>query len=295
MTHHGAVRLGTIDDRVVLLTDTGVIDVAEASAGEFGPSARSVYDRWEAFVEAAQAFEAVVGLPVDRDRLGPPSPTPRQVFAIGLNYQAHAEETGQAVPTIPATFTKFPSCLTGPSGDIVLPAETVDWEVELVVVIGRTAHAVAVEEAWDHVAGVTVGQDLSERVTQRAAGGQFGLGKSFPGFGPTGPWLVTVDELADPDDLALGCAVDGEVVQDSRTSDLIVPVAELVSRLSSIVTLWPGDLIFTGTPPGVGVARQPPRFLRPGQLLETWIEGIGRMSHRLVAPADGVGPAERAP
>lgn len=286
MTHHGPVRIGTIDGRAVLIAEHGAVDIATASAGEFGPSARSLFARWDDFVEAAPSLDADP-VAFRHDQLGPPSPDPRQVFAIGLNYQAHADETGQQVPPVPATFTKFPSCLTGPTGDIALPAETVDWEVELVVIIGRRAHHVDAPSAWSHVAGVTVGQDLSERVTQRAAGGQFGLGKSFPGFGPTGPWLVTVDELDDPDDLALGCAVDGEIVQDSRTDDLIVPVPELIARLSAIVTLEPGDLIFTGTPPGVGAARQPPRFLRPGQLLETWVEGIGRMSHRLVEPAPG--------
>jgi 2-keto-4-pentenoate hydratase/2-oxohepta-3-ene-1,7-dioic acid hydratase in catechol pathway len=138
---------------------------------------------------------------------------------------------------------------------------------------------VAEADGWAHVAGVTVGQDLSERVVQRKAGAQFSLGKSYPGFGPTGPWLVTLDELADPDDLALGCSVDGEVVQDGRTSDLVFTVPQLVAELSAVVTLLPGDLVFTGTPSGVGAARQPARFLAPGQTLDTWIDGVGTMRH----------------
>ena len=188
------------------------------------------------------------------------------------------------VPKRPATFTKFPTCLTGPDAAVTLPPGMVDWEVELVVVIGTRAKRVDPARAWDHVAGVTVGQDLSERGLQFEAGNQFSLGKSFPGFGPTGPWLVTPDELEDPDDLALGCAVDGETVQSSRTSDLIFPVPQLITELSAVLELLPGDLIFTGTPAGVGLGRTPPRFLQVGQTLESWIEGIGTIRTRFVAP-----------
>ena len=138
-------------------------------------------------------------------------------------------------------------------------------------------------DAWRYIAGLTVGQDISERVTQIAAGRQFSLGKSYSGFGPTGPWLVTPDEVPNPNDLALGCSVDGEGLQNSRTSDLIFPIAELIARLSAIVTLYPGDLIFTGTPSGVGNARKPPRYLRVGNVLETWIEGIGRLRNPIIS------------
>ena len=221
--------------------------------------------------------------PIDELRLGPPVPRPPQVFAIGLNYRAHAEESGMDIPTVPATFTKFPASITGPFSEVEIPAPTTDWEVELVVVIGRRADRVGEAEAWSHIAGLTVGQDISERTLQFAAAGQFSLGKSYRGFSPIGPWLVTADEVPDPDDLGLGCAVDGEVVQASRTSDLIFTVPRLVMELSAVVPLLPGDLIFTGTPAGVGVTRQPPRFLRPGQVLETWVEGIGTMRNRMVA------------
>lgn len=277
------MKLGNLEGRAVLVFDDGAVDIAHASAGEFGPTFRSVYDRWDEFTAAAPAFVAAP-IPFAPEQLGPTSPDPRQVFAIGLNYRAHAAETGQDVPSVPATFTKFPSCLNAPYGEIALPADmadTVDWEVELVVVIGRDARHVEASDAWDHVAGLTVGQDISERTTQMAAGRQFSLGKSYDGFGPTGPWVVTLDEVTDPDDLALGCSVDGETVQDARTSDLIFPVPELIARLSAVVTLRPGDLIFTGTPSGVGVARTPPRFLAAGQVLETWIEGIGRLRHQI--------------
>jgi 2-keto-4-pentenoate hydratase/2-oxohepta-3-ene-1,7-dioic acid hydratase in catechol pathway len=204
------------------------------------------------------------------------------VFAIGLNYRSHAEESGMAIPTVPATFTKFPASLAGPFDDIEIVGETVDWEVELVAVIGTRADRVEPADAWSHVAGLTVGQDISDRTLQFAAGAQFSLGKSRRGYGPMGPWLVTADEVNDPDDLALGCSVDGETVQDARTSDLIFSVPQLVAELSAVLPLLPGDVIFTGTPAGIGATRQPARFLQPGQTLETWIEGIGTIRNRCV-------------
>lgn len=274
------MRLANLDGRATIVVgDDAGIDVATASEGRFGPDLASVYASWAAFVAAGLDGGATAATPIDLDRLGPPSPTPTQVFGIGINYRSHAEETGATVPSIPATFTKFPTCLTGPSGAIALPSDKVDWEVELVVVIGERASGVAASDGWDHVAGVTVGQDLSERVVQRKAGAQFSLGKSYAGFGPTGPWLVTPDELASRDDLGLGCSLDGDVVQDGRTSDLVFDVPHLIAELSAVVTLLPGDLIFTGTPSGVGAARNPARFLAPGQTLETWIDGVGAMRH----------------
>ena len=187
-----------------------------------------------------------------------------------------------AVPTVPATFTKFPASLSGPFDDIEIVGDTVDWEVELVVVMGTRSDRVDAADAWSHVAGLTVGQDISDRTLQFAAGAQFSLGKSRRGFGPMGPWLVTVDEVPDPDDLALGCSVDGETVQDARTSDLIFSVPQLVVELSAVLPLLPGDIIFTGTPAGIGATRQPARFLHAGELLETWIEGIGTIRNRCV-------------
>jgi 2,4-didehydro-3-deoxy-L-rhamnonate hydrolase len=204
------------------------------------------------------------------------------VFAIGINYRSHAEESGMTVPEVPATFTKFPASLSGPYDDIEIVGDTVDWEVELVAVIGATADRVGEADAWQHVAGVTVGQDISDRHLQFAAGAQFSLGKSRRGYGPMGPWLVTLDDIAHRDDLALGCSVDGEKVQDARTSDLIFGVPRLVAELSSVLPLWPGDVIFTGTPAGIGATRQPPRYLRADETLESWIEGIGTIRNRCV-------------
>ncbi len=263
--HHG---------RAAIVFDDGIADVERASDGRFGPDVMALYDDWDSFVE----FAASVSSPteaLDQQALGNPAPRPRQVFAIGLNYRSHAEESGMAIPAVPATFTKFPASLTGPFDDVELVGTNVDWEVELVVVVGRTADHVTEADGWSHIAGLTVGQDISDRDLQFAAGAQFSLGKSRRGFGPMGPWLVTPDEFANPDDLALGCSVDGETVQDARTSDLIFDVPQLVSELSAVLTLWPGDVIFTGTPAGVGITRQPPRALHPGQVLETWVEGIG--------------------
>ncbi len=280
------MRLANEDGRAVIVTsaDGGLrgVDVARASNGRFGPELAAVFEDWTAFRAVADDL-ARSGPPqtLDEAALGPPSPAPRQVFGIGINYRAHAEETGAVLPAKPATFTKFPTSLTGPFATVVLPEGTVDWEIELVFVIGARAERVAAADAWDHIAGVTIGQDLSERGLQFAAGAQFSLGKSYPGFAPTGPWLVTPDELPDPDDLGLGCSVDGETVQDARTSDLIYDVPHLVEELSLVLPLLPGDVCFTGTPSGVGVSRQPPRFLQPGQVLESWIEGIGTMRTHL--------------
>jgi 2-keto-4-pentenoate hydratase/2-oxohepta-3-ene-1,7-dioic acid hydratase in catechol pathway len=278
------VRIANVSGRLTLVSDDGGIDVETASAGRFGPDPQAVYGQWKTFRGWADDAPSRRAAPIDSSELGAPAPRPAQVFAIGMNYRDHAAEAGLEVPASPATFTKFPTCLTAPCADIVLPSEVVDWEVELVVVIGVRARHVRASDAWDHVAGVTVGQDLSERVVQFSSGGQFSLGKSFPGFGPTGPWLVTPDELADPDDLELGCSIDGSDVQKSRTSQMVFGVPELIGRLSAVLPLLPGDLIFTGTPAGIGATRQPPQFLRPGQILSSYIEGVGTMANRLVAP-----------
>jgi 2-keto-4-pentenoate hydratase/2-oxohepta-3-ene-1,7-dioic acid hydratase in catechol pathway len=206
------------------------------------------------------------------------------VFAIGLNYRDHAAESGFALPDSPTVFTKFVSSFTGPDGDIVLAGPTVDWEIELVALIGKAARNVPAEHGWAHVAGLTIGQDISERTVQSAGPApQFSLGKSFPGFSPTGPWLVTPGEFTHRDDIALGCSVNGESVQKGRTSDLVFSVPQLVARLSAVLPLEPGDVIFTGTPAGVGAARTPQRFLTAGDELVSTIEGIGQMRHRFVS------------
>jgi 2-keto-4-pentenoate hydratase/2-oxohepta-3-ene-1,7-dioic acid hydratase in catechol pathway len=275
------VKIANVDGRAAIVLGDEVADVATASDGRFGPDPMRAYAEWDAFVEFASTVTAATG-PLREADLRNPVPAPRQVFAIGLNYRSHAEESGMAVPEVPATFTKFPASLSGPFDDVEITGGSVDWEVELVAVIGRTADRVDEADAWSHVAGLTVGQDISDRHLQFAAGGQFSLGKSRRGYGPLGPWVVTTDDVADPDDLGLGCSVDGEVVQEARTSDLIFGVPRLVAELSALLPLLPGDVLFTGTPDGVGIARQPPRFLAAGQVLESWIEGIGTIRNRCV-------------
>lgn len=285
------MRLANVDGRAVLLTGDGHgVDVAVASDGKYGPGLPSVYADWDGFrawAEDSAEGAAATDTPVvfTRDQLGSPSPDPRQIVAVGLNYSAHARESGFAEPDdLPPVFTKFVSSMTGPDTTVVLPSGgRTDWEVELVLVIGRTAHRVAAGSAWDHVAGLSIGQDISERVSQLAGPApQFSLAKSFPGFTPVGPWLVTPEEVTNRDDLALGCAVDGETVQESRTKDLIFPVPQLISGLSRALTLYPGDVIFTGTPAGVGVGRDPQRFLSAGAKLHSWIEGIGDLYQTFV-------------
>jgi 2,4-didehydro-3-deoxy-L-rhamnonate hydrolase len=275
------MKLANSNGRAALVLGDEITDVGKASGGRFGPDPMAVYDDWDAFVDFAAGVRTGTG-PLVEDDLRCPVPAPRQVFAIGLNYRSHAEESGMAVPDVPATFTKFPASLTGPFDDVEVVGGSTDWEVELVAVIGRRADRVAEADAWGHVAGLTVGQDLSDRHLQFAAGGQFSLGKSRRGYGPMGPWVATLDEVPDPDDLALGCSVDGEKVQDARTSDLIFGVPRLIAELTAVLPLLPGDVIFTGTPAGVGMTRQPPRFLEPGSTLESWVEGIGTIRNRVV-------------
>lgn len=280
------MRLANFDNRAALIRGDGALDLEVASQGRFGPDMQSLFESWETFLEwSAAADLSGTAVPIDRSKLLAPSPAPRQVFAIGVNYRDHAEEAGLAVPDgVPPVFTKYPTCLAGAETTVTLPrGGHTDWEVELVVIIGKPARCVDAAQAWNHVAGLTVGQDLSERISQlQGPVPQFSLGKSFTGFGPTGPWLVTPDEFATPDDLEIGCSVDGEVVQQSRTSNLIRPVSWLIAALSEVLTLLAGDVIFTGTPGGVGLGRAPQRFIRAGDTVRSWIEGIGEITQTFI-------------
>ena len=283
------MRIANLDGRLVLVTHKGCIDVNAASRGRLPADPQLAYGRWDELLDWAQTADGETQ-DLDESRLGPPAPRPSQVFAIGLNYAGHAAEAGVAIPQAPSVFTKFPTSIGAPSATVSLPSDHVDWEVELVAVIGRRAHRVAEAHAWAHVAGLTVGQDLSERKIQnRPPVPQFSLGKSFPGFGPIGPVLATPDEFADPDDLAISGTLNGVEVQRARTSDLVFSVGALVSRLSAVVPLLPGDLIFTGTPAGVGLMRDPATFLRPGDELLSEIESIGVMRTGFVGAHHGNG------
>lgn len=280
------MRIANYGSRLTLVDGGRGLDVEKLSESRFPADVHDAYEHWQELQAwAASLPEVPGGFTLDPALLGPPSPRPAQVFAIGLNYADHVAEGGHPQPEAPTVFTKFPTSLTGPYGEITLPPGTVDWEVELAVVIGRpTAGPLDPRDAWSSVAGLTVGLDLSERITQhRPPAPQFSLGKSFPGFGPLGPVLVTPDEFADPDDLALSCRLNGKTMQSSRTSRMIFGVPALLSYLAGIVTLLPGDVVFTGTPDGVGQARKPPLFLRPGDVLECEVEGIGALRHTFVA------------
>jgi 2-keto-4-pentenoate hydratase/2-oxohepta-3-ene-1,7-dioic acid hydratase in catechol pathway len=280
------MRIVSNGNRLGLLAGGGVIDVATASDGRFSPSVQDVYQRWAEFRDWAAGADPSAAQPLDQSQLGPPAPQPRQVFAIGLNYLDHAQESAMDAPSDSmVVFTKFPSAITGPFATVSLPDGSVDYESELVVVIGEPAYQVPRAAAWGHVAGLTAGQDLSERELQlRPPTPQFSLGKSFPGFAPMGPELVTADEFANPDDLAIGCTLNGTQMQKARTQSMIFPVAEIIERLSAVLPLYPGDVIFTGTPSGVGWARDPKVTLQPGDELVTTIETIGSLRNQFRAP-----------
>lgn len=272
-----------------LVVEGGVVDIAEASSGRFGPGVQDVLEHWQEFQSwAAEAgpFEATGAF--DAVDLSAVVPNPGQVLAVGLNYRLHAEESGLPLPEVPLVFTKFPSSVAAPIGTVELPTAQVDWEVEVAVVIGTSARRVSKASAWDHVAGITAAQDYSARDIQLAGGAkpQFSLGKSFEGFTPLGPVLVTPDEYADRDAIALECRINGEVLQSGSTSDLIFDVATLVSYLSHIVTLRAGDVILTGTPSGVGLGFNPPRYLVDGDEIVTTVELAGELRQIARDPAE---------
>ncbi|WP_270889341.1 fumarylacetoacetate hydrolase family protein [Pedococcus sp. 5OH_020] len=257
-------------------------DLAAASEGRFSADPMQMWSRHEEIRAWARDADAEAAVPVRPEDLDAPVPTPGAIVAIGLNYAEHAAETGFEPPTeLPPVFAKFPSAITGAHGTVTLPeGGSTDWEVEVVAVVGAEMHQVPEERVFAHLAGLTIGQDLSERTRQFSGPApQFGLAKSYPGFAPIGPWVVSMDELADPNDLELGCSVDGTVVQSGTTARLLFSIPRSLSELSKVLTLRPGDLVFTGTPDGVGMGMNPPTYLQPGQTLETWVGGIGRMTH----------------
>jgi 2-keto-4-pentenoate hydratase/2-oxohepta-3-ene-1,7-dioic acid hydratase in catechol pathway len=209
-----------------------------------------------------------------------------KIICIGTNYAEHAREMGGEPPTIPVVFSKFPSAIIGPEEAVVYPriCTKLDFEAELVVVIGKAGRNIEREDAFDHVFGYCCGNDISARDWQKEKpGGQWLLGKTFDTFAPLGPTIVPREEIADPHRLAIQFRLNGEVMQDSNTNQLIFPVDFLIAHLSQFFTLKPGDLIFTGTPPGVGAGRKPPRFLQPGDLMEVEIEGLGVLRNRVTA------------
>jgi len=230
------------------------------------------------------SLPAVPGTP----RIGPPVTGMKNLVCIGLNYADHAAETGAPVPKEPIVFLKSLGALQGPNDDVVIPRDSrkTDWECELAVVIGTKAKYVTEANALDHVAGYAVGNDVSEREWQSERGMTWDKGKGFDTFGPLGPWLVTKDEVPDPQNLAMFTDVDGVRQQDGNTRTMIFGVRTLIAYVSSCITLHPGDVIFTGTPPGVGLGKKPtPVFLKPGQTVRLGIAGLGEQTQRTVAYA----------
>ena len=269
------------DETIVNLQEAGI----EAGVGLPKTTAELLGTwRWEEKVDLAVEYAEATGTgvydPADLDRHAPVT-GPEKVVCVGLNYRDHAEEGGNEIPETPVLFSKFPTCVAGPDDTISWSpelTEKVDYEAELVVVIGEEARRVAPDEAMDHVAGFLPGNDVSARDLQHGDG-QWIRGKSLDGFAPIGPELVTTDEVADPHDLDIYAEVNGERLQDSSTSNLIFGIDELVSFCSQAFTLNPGDLLFTGTPPGVGVYREPPVLLGEGDTVTVGVEGLGELTN----------------
>ena len=270
----GAEKPGLLDGTGTLRDLSGVVsDLAGEALSAEGLARLAALD--------AASLPAVPGSP----RLGPPVAGTRNFLAIGLNYADHAAETGAPIPKEPIMFLKSLGSLQGPNDEVVIPRNSVktDWEVELAIVIGSRAKNVSPDAAMDHVAGYTICNDVSEREWQIERGGTWDKGKGADTFGPVGPWLVTQDEIPDPQNLALWLEVDGQRMQDGSTRTMIFDVRKIVSYASQFITLHPGDIITTGTPPGVGMGRKPPVFLRPGQSMRLGIEGLGKQEQKVVA------------
>ncbi len=221
----------------------------------------------------------------DDVRLGPPVSMPSKMLCVGLNYAAHARESGMDIPKSPVLFAKATSAIVGPFDNVMIPknSEKSDWEVELAFVVGKKASYVSEEEALDYVAGYLVHNDVSERAFQLEHGGQWVKGKSADTFAPLGPWLVTSDEVSDPNNLNLWLKLNGKMLQNSSTSDFVFNIQYLVSYISQYMSLLPGDIISTGTPAGVGLGLNPPQFLKPGDVMELGVEGLGVMRQTTVA------------
>jgi 2-keto-4-pentenoate hydratase/2-oxohepta-3-ene-1,7-dioic acid hydratase in catechol pathway len=272
---NGAERPGLIDATGTLRDlSAHISDINGANIGPENLKRLSALD--------PATLPAVTGTP----RLGSCVARMGKIIGVGLNYRDHAKETGSAVPTEPMIFNKATSGLNGPYDDIILPRTSVklDWEVELAVIIGTRAQYVSVDEAMNYVAGYAIMNDVSERAFQKERGGQFTKGKSADTFAPLGPWLVTRDEVPDPQALRLWTDVDGVRMQDGTTADMVFPVATIVSELSQFMTFEPGDVITTGTPSGVAAGRTPPNFLRAGQVIEMGITGLGSQRARIAPP-----------
>ncbi|HET6336934.1 MAG TPA: fumarylacetoacetate hydrolase family protein [Polyangiales bacterium] len=280
MVARAQIELCNVNGRSSLHVEGRILDVERRSHGSFNSDPMDALTRWEQFCTWAEFVQVDPGdSELDVTQLGPCVPRPQQVFAIGLNYRDHAREAELQEPKQPMVFTKFPSCLTGPRSNVPLTSDTVDWEVELVVVIGHVAHLVSEADALDYVAGYCIGQDISDRRTQFSdVPPQFSYGKSATGFGPVGPCVVA-REAVDWSNVELVCSINGERMQNGKTAEMVFGVPTLIAFLSRYCTLLPGDLIFTGTPAGVGSAQKPRRYLKPGDVIHSKITGLGEMEN----------------
>ncbi|WP_246115531.1 fumarylacetoacetate hydrolase family protein [Trebonia kvetii] len=281
------MKVAVVNSRTSLVVGDRLVDAERASGGAVPADPAAMFAAWPALLAAAARLERE-GPPsdapaLDLGALERPVPVPSQAFGIGLNYADHAGESAMALPDRPLVFPKFSSSIAGPNEAVATRSDALDWEAELVVVIGTDCYEVDAADALAVIAGYTVGQDLSDRVVQFEGGAnpQFGLGKSAPGFGPVGPWVVSADELGAAGRLDIRCDVDGVTKQASNTRHLIFDVPTLVEYLSYRVRLHAGDLIFTGTPAGVGFSRTPAEWLRPGSRIDTTISGIGTLITRV--------------
>ena len=279
-------RLANVGGRGALVDGDHYYDLEELADGALSPDPMAALTTPDLLAELASGLGAhqPAGL-LTEATLGPPVPRPRNSYGVGLNYRSHAEEASMEIPDVPLVFTKFPSCITGPFDEVRLRSDRCDYEGELVVVIGPGGADIDPADAWDHVVGLTVGQDISDRPAQfMTQPPQFNLGKSFDTFGPIGPVVASPDCFDNPDDLTLTTHVNGEARQDDRTSNMVFPVADLVAFLSRITTLVTGDIIFTGTPDGIGAAQG--LFLADGDVINTTIDEIGTMANACVRVAD---------
>ena len=259
------------------------IDVATASNNSLSADPMQCFAHWDTLKKLAATLDVSTGAPVAIADLSCPVPQPRQMFAVGLNYRKHAAEMGSPLPPLPLVFAKFQSSLNTPTGNIEILSDTVDYESELVIIVGKGGRHIDEAAAWDHVAGLCAGQDVSDRGLQyMGTPPQFSLGKSRVGYSPIGPWVTDMSNNDKRDDLQLGCTVNGEQRQDTQTSDMIFGIAHIVAYMSTIVELFPGDVIYTGSPFGVGHGRKPQMYLKPGDVVETTLEGVGTITNRCI-------------
>ena len=272
-------KLANIEGRAALVEGDNYYDLETISNGKFNNDTSNALTNLVGLSELSEDLSKSEPSGLLHDiKIDAPISAPKNCYAVGLNYRNHAEEAGMDIPSVPMVFTKHTTCLVGPNSTIEMRSDHVDYEAELVVVIGKSGKDIQKDNAWDHVAGLCAGQDISDRTVQFSSNPpQFNLGKSFDTFGPMGPYLVSPDGLQDKESLEIECKVNQEVRQKDNTNDLIFDVPSIISYLSEIVTLNTGDIIFTGTPGGVGIMEG--KVLKDGDVLSTSIEGIGTLEN----------------